>query len=111
MKGISWINVVLGIWLIVAPFVLAAGGGVWTANDMVVGILLIAFAGWALSGRPLSSAQWLQVLCGAWLIAAPFVLAYGAARVAVWNDVICGIIAVIVGAVAWTGVRTPRTIA
>ncbi|HKW80236.1 MAG TPA: SPW repeat protein [Casimicrobiaceae bacterium] len=49
----SWadiVNVVLGIWLIISPWALAFSGtsrGAET-NDVIVGILVIVFAAWAL---------------------------------------------------------------
>ena len=49
-KGVEWINVVLGAWLIVAPFVLssAALAATIAINAYVVGALVIIFAGIAL---------------------------------------------------------------
>jgi predicted signal transduction protein with EAL and GGDEF domain len=44
--GVSWTNVVLGVWLLVAPFILvysAGGAPVW--NDIIVGILVVSL-GW-----------------------------------------------------------------
>jgi hypothetical protein len=104
MKGITWINLLLGIWLIIAPFVLmttAVGSARWTGNDVVLGILLIAFSWWILAayGTPMG-AIWFQAVCGVWLIIAPFVLAYSATRVAMSNDIVSGIIAIIVAVIA-----------
>ncbi len=111
MKSVSWINLLVGIWLIIAPFALAAGGPshVWSANDVILGVLLIAFSWWTLAAiAPPLGAAWFQILCGIWLIVAPFVLQYSRVRAAVANDVICGIIAIVVSAVASRAIaRTP----
>jgi len=51
--GWSWINVLLGIWLVISPFALGffAGDGLW--NNVVLGIIIAAFAlGNASSGTP-----------------------------------------------------------
>lgn len=48
----SWTNVVLGIWLILSPFILGFGyhsGALW--NNVILGIVVSAFAGWSGSTR------------------------------------------------------------
>ena len=48
VKLLSWINAVLGVWLIVAPFIVQyanVGAALW--NDIIVGILVGVLAGWA----------------------------------------------------------------
>jgi len=54
--AISWVNFVLGAWLIIAPFLLFYGGVsavgepvAATGNDILVGILVIAMAAWSAS--------------------------------------------------------------
>lgn len=45
MKGLSWINFILGLWLIVAPFVLEyrhISAAMW--NSVVVGIVVAILA-------------------------------------------------------------------
>lgn len=44
-----WINLLAGIWLIIAAFVFSyvSAGVVW--NNAILGILVIAFAGWSLN--------------------------------------------------------------
>ncbi len=118
MKNITWINVLLGIWLIIAPFAITrvgTGAGAWTVNDVVLGILLIAFSWWIVGAiAPPSGAAWFEVLCGIWLIVAPFVLRYSGAPRHVSNDVISGIIAIVVAAIAVAGMhhaRPPRVTA
>ena len=108
MKGFIWINLLLGIWLIIAPFAFAVTGAPM-GNDIVLGILLIAFSWWMLGAMaPPVGTAWFEILCGIWLIVAPFVLGYGAMRSAMSNDVVCGIIAIIVAAAAsWTLTRRP----
>lgn len=104
MKRVTWINLLLGIWLIIAPFAIgyAALSGAAVGEDIVLGILLIAFSWWILAAMaPPMGAAWFEVLCGIWLIIAPFVLRYTAmARAATGNDVVCGIIAIVVALIA-----------
>ena len=48
MQWIGWSNVILGIWLICAPFILgysSSAGALW--NDILLGILVACFGCWA----------------------------------------------------------------
>jgi len=48
IKTLNWTNAVLGLWLIIAPFILAYSGAttaLW--NDIIVGVVVAALAGWA----------------------------------------------------------------
>ena len=49
-KTLDWVNVVLGIWLITAPFLLGYRSVTTAlANDAIVGVIVLALAGWAVS--------------------------------------------------------------
>jgi hypothetical protein len=52
----AWVNLVLGLWLVIAPFVLGfyAGEAVAAWNHIVVGILIAGDAIWAMAARPVS---------------------------------------------------------
>ncbi|HFB52206.1 MAG TPA: hypothetical protein ENJ48_00805 [Anaerolineae bacterium] len=48
IKSLNWINAVLGLWLIIAPFILAYSGtaaAMW--NDIIVGVVVAVLAAWA----------------------------------------------------------------
>jgi len=115
MKNVFWINLLVGIWLIIAAF--TVGGGIaashaLAANDVVLGILLVAFAWWVLAAiAPPVGTAWFQMICGIWLLFAPFVLRYSSRGGAVANDVICGIIAIVVAAIGSPALTRPRTVA
>ena len=40
----EWINVVLGVWLVVAPWILAVTGAAAVANFVIVGLLVLVLA-------------------------------------------------------------------
>lgn len=41
MKGLSWVNFILGLWLIIAPFVLQyKADSVATWNSVIIGIVV-----------------------------------------------------------------------
>jgi hypothetical protein len=111
MKRISWVNLLAGIWLVVASFVIGAAtiSSAPTANDIVLGLLLLLTSWWILaSAAPPSGAAWFQVVCGLWLIVSPFVLTYGSAKVLTVNAIVIGGIAAAVG-LAETTMVTRRT--
>jgi hypothetical protein len=77
----------LGIWLMFAPSVFGTHG-LAAHNDHLIGPLVATFAVIAL-GEIGRAVRWLNVLLGAWLIIAPWILSAGvtASR---WNDVVVG---------------------
>jgi len=83
------VNVLLGFWIIISPFVLGlhAPKDLW--NNVVIGILVVALAiiRWAMDQPGWS---WVNLFLGIWLVISPFVLVLGIA--AMWNNVILGII-------------------
>jgi hypothetical protein len=99
LKHIIQVNIVLGAWLIAAPFVLGyAGARLEMSNDVALGVLLIAFSWWMLAA-PSSQVVIgvLQIVCGLWLIVAPFVLRYGPLSRPYTNDTLVGILSVLAG--------------
>jgi hypothetical protein len=45
-NGLSWLNLILGIWLIISPFVLGFSGAAM-GNAVILGILVGLFSLWA----------------------------------------------------------------
>lgn len=96
----SWINVALGVWLILAPFVLAYATVAARWNSLIVGILLVALSLWAV--RTTSSLPcWLSAVLGAWLVAAPLALGHVTTRAAA-SDFIVGFVVTFMGLLAGT---------
>ncbi len=103
MKRITWVNLVLGVWLLLAPFALGVAGphSAWSVNDIALGGLLVFFSGWMLAASdPPIVADWMELLCGIWLVAAPFALKYRGIGRAMSNDVIVGLTTILVAAIA-----------
>lgn len=98
-------NLVLGIWLLLSPWILAYAAETTAAwNAYVLGVIigvaavaaLVAFHEWE---------EWVNAVFGAWLIVSPWVLGFGALTAAVWNQIVVG---VLVGALAIWSVFTGR---
>lgn len=89
----DWFNLVLGVWLIVAPFIGigASNSDVAAGNSYVLGAAVAIFAIVALaSGRVWE--EWVNLVLAAWLIIAPFVLGFSDQTGAMWNHVIVGLL-------------------
>ena len=58
-KWEEWVNMALGLWLVIAPFVLGfyASEAVAAWSHIVAGILIAGDAVWALAARPSSGAH------------------------------------------------------
>jgi hypothetical protein len=103
---ISSVNVIAGIWLIIAPFVLLYQRGTARVNDIVLGIVIGVFAliRALAPGAGTAWLSWLNALWGIWLIIGSFILGYaGAART---NDIILGIIVLVFG--LWSQAETEQ---
>lgn len=97
----SWVNVGLGVWLVVAAFLFPHATGSGVTEDVIAGLLVALTALWsACAFRPTMSlvASGTVLLSGAWVIIAPFVLAYVRASVAVADDLLVGVAVVVLSA-------------
>lgn len=88
-NGNSWVNILLGIWVIVSPFMLASHSSKAIWNNVIAGALvgILSIIRWSIHQRGWS---WLNLILGIWLVISPFVLFLSGA--AMWNNVILGII-------------------
>ena len=102
LKHVVQLNIVLGLWLLAAPFVLGySGSTVELTTSETAGVWLIAFAWWMLvaeSGQ--IAAGVLQMLGGIGLAAAPFALHYQRMSRPFDNDVVIGVLCILVSAIA-----------
>ena len=97
----SGVNLLLGLWLIVAPFVLDYSGGDPYWNDIVFGGIVAVLALVRVAGA--AGASWLSYLnglIGAWLFISAFWL--DDTSQAAWNDVIVGAVIFIFALVSAT---------
>jgi nucleoside-diphosphate-sugar epimerase/uncharacterized membrane protein len=77
----------LGIWLMFAPAIFGSSRGA-ADSDYLVGALVVTFAVIAM-GEVVRALRFINVLFGAWIIAAPWVLS-GTTTGATWSDMIAG---------------------
>ncbi len=95
MKVLSWINVILGLWLIVAAFVLSVGTARVMADEIALGIAIAVLAYAAAMSAANAVISWCVVIAGLWTLIAPSVIAYGPLRASKINDVIVGIVVLV----------------
>lgn len=101
----SGLSLLLGLWLIAAPWALGYEGSPAMWNEVLVGVTIaIVSIATILDPLRLAKVSWLTVALGIWLLIAPFILSYGPPLAAVegvnpalWNDIFVGILIVVLG--------------
>jgi VIT1/CCC1 family predicted Fe2+/Mn2+ transporter len=106
VKVLSGINIVLGAWLIIAPFLLSSTDMVARWDSIVVGAVVLILA-WIRAANPMNGPglSWINAILGVWLIVAPWVLGFSNMTGSTWNAVIVGIGIAVFG--AWSALATP----
>lgn len=105
IQAASGLNILAGLWLIIAPFLLDYGDlREALGNDVILGIIIASIATIrAFGAYGADWLSWTNFVFGGWLIVAPFILGY--ARVApVWNDIIVGVI--VLALAAWSALAS-----
>jgi hypothetical protein len=96
MKALSWINFILGLWLIVAGFTLSVASRPIMAEEIVLGIIIACLA--AISAtRPSSIISWLVAIAGLWTLIAPAAISYAGMTASRSNGIVVGIVVLVLG--------------
>lgn len=91
----EWTSFALGLWLAMSPWICGyEEQHPATANAAFLGIAL-ALGSHFEASMDAARAQWLNLLAGAWLIAAPFVLGFNGAVVPTVNCIAVGTLVVV----------------
>jgi hypothetical protein len=105
----SGANLAVGLWLLIAPFVLAynVASDAATWNDVIVGIVVASLAAIRAFGAYSQGwLSWSNVALGVWLIITPFALGYSEHADPLWNDIIVGVIVASLG--TWSALESTR---
>lgn len=116
MKWQDWVNLVLGVWVFLSPWILqrpsitgtGAGEGIASAaawNLWIVGVAVAVLALAALFAFQIWE-EWVNVALGIWLLVSPWVLGFSSAAALTWNAVLAGVVIAIVA--GWTVVPMLR---
>ena len=98
MRALSWINFILGLWLIFAGFTMARGVAPVMAQQITLGIIIAGLSIAAVT-RPNRILGWLLAVAGTWTLLATTFINYAAVPLARINDMTVGMIVLILGTV------------
>lgn len=88
--GADGLNLILGIWLIISPFIglgdiiPAAAWNSWIVGAIVATVALVGLS------RPRAWEEWVHLFAGIWMFFAPFMFGYSGVAEAAWNQLIVG---------------------
>jgi uncharacterized membrane protein len=93
----DWVNLILGIWLFISPWVYATTSAVAKShsewNCWILGIIVVVMALWALSQPEQRFPEWINVIAGIWLFIAPWALGFSTVfHSAAMNQWVVGVI-------------------
>ena len=102
----SGLDMLAGIWLLIGPFVLGFRGNTGAvANNVALGIVIGLLALYrAFNPATNSWVSWLNFLLGVWVLISPWVVPFSSVHAAAINNVIMGIIVIILA--AWSALAT-----
>ena len=90
-KWQDWASFALGLWLAISPWVMGyADHEAATWNAVIAGLTLALASHFECVACDELPAEWLNLAAGVWLMCAPFVLEFTAARVATATVVVVG---------------------
>ena len=102
----SWLNVVVGVWLFISPWVLGTTSDAATAwNAWIIGAAIFVVALIAISSPASVVAPWGNVVLGVWLFISPWVLRYTDVSDGAVNAWVFGVVTVLVALWAMSGRR------
>jgi len=98
----DFMNLIAGLWLISAPWLMEQLGSLEYSNPgiatnmMGIGVVLIVMCVWALARPTAATPEWINMVCGAWLAAAPWALGFaGAMRSESIADCVIGLLVLV----------------
>lgn len=101
-KALDWLNLILGLWLIISPWALGAASALaftWTA--VILGVCLAGVSIWALVRARDTTPEWSIIVLGALVFIAPWVLGFYGLMAAAWNAWLVGVAAVVIAALTF----------
>jgi SPW repeat len=104
-------SVVLGLWLIVSPWILGYATELRPmANVVIVGAIIALIAAVALYAFRRWE-EWINIALAVWLVASPWILGFGNRQTAVANQIIVGLLVAILAFWAATVEHSPDNLA
>ncbi len=98
----GWVIGILGIWMVISPFLgFSSLGNAW--DDWIVGVICAILGFASVGARPWQG--WLAGIVGVWLFIAGFIPGLREGAGVYWNDILVGIAFIIFGFAAVGGRR------
>lgn len=104
-KAVAWVIGLVGIWLIIAGFIIKVANAN-LCDNLIVG-LIVAFLGMLL-GKVKEIEGWSSYVFGAWMMMTAFIPNFQVGSAHLWNNVIVGILIAIAGFTA-LGVKVAKS--
>lgn len=100
----DWVNLLLGVWLVVSPWALNYAGDVRSAasNAYLLGLAIVVFAALAVY-MPKAWEEAVSIVLGIWMIIAPWVLGFNTHIAVLLNAVVVGLL--VAGLATWAMLR------
>jgi len=107
VKTASALLLLAGVWLFFSPFVFQYTSVSPILNDVLLGLVVALLAASRIIEKNIMIAwpSWLHLGLGVWLMFAPLLLRYPLFSAAVANDLIAGIVVIMLG--TWAALSTP----
>ena len=104
----DWLNLLLGIWLFISPWVIGFAGAQAAAawNAWILGVAIVVFSAIAVS-MPQAWEEVINILLGIWMVVSSWVIGV-ASRAAETNAVIVGLLVILFAAWAMAMSRSAR---
>ena len=72
----DWVGIVIGALIVISPWMANASNSQFVVmNAVIVGVLVLSLAGMEIVVLQ-TSEEWLELACGLWLTASPFIFGY-----------------------------------
>ena len=103
LRAVNGLTFLAGLYLAISPWVVGFNGiSTLLVNNLIVGAALVMLALWlSAAGRRHVDVAWVVPVIGAWTIISPWVVRGDVSTTAtVWNNVVTGVITVLIGLAA-----------
>lgn len=91
IRWMSGLNIILGIWVLVSPWVLNFSTSTSKVNSVIFGVLIILLGVIREAAPKTNWSSWINFLVGIWLVVSPFMLQINSTA-AYWNLIVFGVI-------------------
>jgi len=104
LKALSWMNFILGLWLMVAAFVLPGRTGPVMAEESVAGIAVMVLTYTAVVTHPRGGTSWSVAIAGLWIL----IVNYAMVSASTTNATIVGVLVLVLGSANAIACHVPR---